>query len=43
MKSDDFFIDYYFHYSSRVQRIHRVETDEHGKDKGQESNQLDQL
>ena len=43
MKSDDFFIDYFFHYSSVIQRIHRVGTDEHGKDKGQGSNQLDQL
>ena len=43
MNSDDFFIDYYFHYSSVIQRIHRVETDEHGKDKRQDSTQLDQL
>ena len=43
MKSDDFFIDYYFHHSSRVQRIHRVKTDELGKEESQESNRLDGL
>ena len=43
MKTDDYLIDYYFHYSSVIQRIDRVRTDEHGKDKGQGSNQLDQL
>ena len=43
MKFDDFFIDYYFHHSSRVQRIRRVETDELGKEQSQKPNRLDQL
>ena len=42
MKSDDYFIDYYFHYTSVIQRIDCVGTDEHRNDKGQGSNQLDQ-
>ena len=43
MKSDDYFIDYFFHYTSVIQRIDRVDTDELGKEESQEPNKLDQL
>jgi hypothetical protein len=43
MKSDDYLIDYYFHYSSVIQRIDRVDAEEHGKEHRQEPNKLGQL
>ena len=43
MKSDDYLIDYYFHYSSVIQRIDRVQAEERGKEESQEPNKLDQL
>ncbi len=43
MKSDDYLIDYYFHYTSVIQRIDRVDTEERGKEGSQEPNRLDGL
>ena len=43
MKSDDYFIDYYFHYTSVIQRIDRVDAEERGKEDNQELNRLDKL
>ena len=43
MKSDDYLIDYYFHYTSIIQRIDRVDAEKRGKEQSQELNQLDQL
>jgi hypothetical protein len=43
MDSDDFFIDYYFHYSSVIQRIDQVDAGELGKEESQEPSRLDQL
>ena len=36
MKPDDFLIDYYFHYSSVIKRIDRVQVEERGKEQSQD-------
>jgi len=43
MKSGDHLIDYYFHDTSVIERIDRVDAEERGKEPGQDLNRLDQL
>ena len=42
MESDDYLIDYYFHYTSVIQRIDRFDAEERGEEYSQELNKLGQ-